>query len=220
MPNIPRDVYSLSEHLDLPQLPELLSRFLYRQTHPDINIAHEDVPLAQCPPISGRVRVFPSAVATFFAPSDKSGIGGMYRERIRAVRSWRKGPARYDCAFVEPGTDLPGFRGLQVARVLLFFSVDHERIKYPCALVTWFSPVSDEPCPDTGMWIVEPDVNRAGTRLMEVIHLDTLLRSAHLIGVSGEDQLPRRFRHYDTLDSFKQFYVNKYADHQAHEIAF
>jgi hypothetical protein len=70
------------------------------------------------------------------------------------------------------------------------------------------------------MWIVEPDVNRAGTRLMEVIHLDTLLRSAHLIGVSGEDCLPRRFRHYDTLDSFKQFYVNKYADHQAHEIAF
>ena len=109
VPNIPWDIYSLSDHLNLPQLPELLSCFLYCQTHPDVNIAHEDVPLAQCPPISGQVHVFPSAVATFFTPSDKSEIGGMYHEHICAVHSWHKGPAHYDCAFMEPGTNLPGF---------------------------------------------------------------------------------------------------------------
>ncbi|KAF8135913.1 hypothetical protein K438DRAFT_1433878, partial [Mycena galopus ATCC 62051] len=53
-----------------------------------------------------------SAVAKFYAPSDHSGLHGMLHERIRAVRSWRGGPARHDCVFVEGNPDLPGFRGL------------------------------------------------------------------------------------------------------------
>jgi hypothetical protein len=32
--------------------------------------------------------------------SDPSGITGMRREHIRAVLSWRRGPGRYDCAFI------------------------------------------------------------------------------------------------------------------------
>ncbi|KAJ7934851.1 hypothetical protein B0H13DRAFT_1854847 [Mycena leptocephala] len=53
---------------------------------------------------------------------------------------------RYDCVFVEGDPDLPGFRGLLAARVLLFLSFKHLGIIYPCAVVTWFSAIGDEPC--------------------------------------------------------------------------
>ncbi|KAJ7666342.1 hypothetical protein B0H17DRAFT_951049 [Mycena rosella] len=144
----------------------------------------------------------------------------MLRERIRAVRSWRGGPARYDCVFVEDDPNLPGFRGLLAARVLLFMSFKHCGITYPCALVTWFSAIGDEPCPNVGMWRVEPDLDgrRHHDRFMDIIHIDTILRSAHLIGIYGDKFLPRHFKHSDTLDMFNAFYVNKYADHVLRQI--
>ncbi|KAJ7036423.1 hypothetical protein C8F04DRAFT_954003 [Mycena alexandri] len=144
----------------------------------------------------------------------------MLRERIRAVRSWRGGSARYDTIFVEQDATLPGFRGLLAARVLLFFSFKHANIKYPCALVTWFSAIGDEPCPDVGMWMVEPDTDNRGQRIMDIIHIDSILRSAHLIPVFGDDFLPRNFKFTASLNSFRAYYINKYADHHSHEIAF
>ncbi|KAJ6619563.1 hypothetical protein B0H10DRAFT_1793436 [Mycena sp. CBHHK59/15] len=144
----------------------------------------------------------------------------MLHERIRAVHSWRGGPARYDCMFVEGDPDLPGFRGLLAARVLLFMSFKHRGITYPCMLVTWFSAIGDEPCPDVGMWMVEPDVDCRGQRAMDIIHVDTILCGAHLIGIYGDSFLPRHFKYSETLDRFNVFYINKYADHHANEIAF
>ncbi|KAJ6563451.1 hypothetical protein B0H10DRAFT_1843668, partial [Mycena sp. CBHHK59/15] len=61
------------------------------------------------------------------APSDQSGIGGMHRERIRSVRSWRGGAPRRDCVFVEQDTTQPGFRGLYAARVIAFMSLKSSR---------------------------------------------------------------------------------------------
>jgi len=92
-------------------------------------------------------------------------------------------------------------------------------VTYPCALLEWFIPVGDEPDVETGMWIVEPDVRR-GKWFSSVVHLDCILCGAHLIGVSGNSYLPEGFQHTDSLDNFQAFYVNKYADHHAHEIAF
>jgi hypothetical protein len=87
--------------------------------------------------------------------------------------------------------------------------------------VTWFSAIGDEPCPDVGMWMVEPDVDRCtGRRVMDIIHIDTILRSAYLIGIYGEDFFPKHFKYSDSLDRFKGFYINKYADHHSHEVAF
>ncbi|OSX55713.1 hypothetical protein POSPLADRAFT_1117085, partial [Postia placenta MAD-698-R-SB12] len=153
-----------------PALEELVSRFLFEQTHRDDPNAPnaEDVPLADCPIHTGRVYVVHSASATFYAPSDLSSIAGMRRERIRATPSWRSGPGRYDCVFVN-NNDADGFRGLLAARVRLFFSFTYEQVKYPCALVEWFSPVSQEPDDDTGMWIVEPDFDEDGRRSVSVI---------------------------------------------------
>ncbi|KAJ7712748.1 hypothetical protein DFH07DRAFT_872806 [Mycena maculata] len=209
----PRNPVALAERLNLPGLVPLIRHFLYSQINPDDdnNIPLADIPLDDCPDVRSSIKVFPSAVAKFYAPSDQSGMRGMLRERIRAVHAWRGGAPRYDCVFVEGDPDLPGFR----ASWLLYLG-----ITYPCALVTWFSSIGDEPCPDVGMWMVEPDLDHRGRRVMDIIHIDTILRGAHLIGIYGDSFFPRHFKYSDTLDRFEAFYINRYADHHAHEIAF
>ncbi|KAJ7434405.1 hypothetical protein FB451DRAFT_1467623 [Mycena latifolia] len=216
----PRKPALLAHHLHLPALPALLRRFLHAQDNPDLDVPLAEVPLDGCPDAPRSIRVFPSAIATFYAPSDQSGIGGMLRERIRAVRSWRGGPPRYDCVYVEQDTEKPGFRGLLAARVLLFMSFKHEGVEYPCALVTWFSAITDEPCPDVGMWMVEPDLDHRRRRVMDIIHVDSILRGAHLVPIFGDHFLPRHFKYSSSLDSFRAYSINKYADHHSHEIAF
>lgn len=210
-----------------PDLTLLVSRFLHGQAFPESDIpANQD--LAPCPTVQ-KLRIFHSASATFYAPSDPSGIGGMHRERIRAAPSWRSGPARFDCVFIGKDASQPGLRGLHVGRVRLFFSFEvpvHAMedeltsTSFACALVEWFSPISDEPDEETGMWIVKPDFNIYGRRAADVVHIDSLLRAAHLIGVCGSEALPKSLHHSDSLDAFQAFYVNKYADHNSHEIAF
>jgi hypothetical protein len=214
-----RDVHQLGSQIGRQDLCELIQRFLYDQQNPNSVILGSDTNLADCPLFSGRVYVYPSAVATFYAPSDLSGIGGMHCERIRAVPSWHNGPARYDCVFAEKDPDADGFRGLHAAQVMLFFRITVDGVTYPCALLRWFVPVGDDPDDETGMWIVEPDI-RNGKWFSSVVHLDCILRGAHLIGVSGSNFLPEKFPHTDSLDSFQSFYVNKYADHHSYEIAF
>jgi len=181
-----------------------------------------EIAVDDLPEVLGKVYVYNSARAVFYAPSDLSGIGGLRHERIRSTKSWHSTGPRRDCVFVgNSDSDEPGFKGLHVARVFLFFSFKHGGVTYPCALVHWFSHVGESPCESTGMWMVEPDYH--GNRpLLEVIHLDTVLRGAHLIGVSGSHFLPPRteFTFSDSLDAFKTFFVNKYVDHHAHEIAF
>ena len=123
--------------------------------------------------------------------------------------------------FVEQDHDLEGFSGLLVARVRSFLSIKHKNIVHPCALVSWYSAIGDQPCPNTKMWKVKPDLDLLGRPTLDIIHLDTILRNAHLMGVcDGSTRLPHNFRFHDSLDSFQAFYVNKYIDYHTHEIAF
>jgi hypothetical protein len=218
----PSMIDQLAVYLGQPRLIDHIRRFIYDQFHPDAETCGMDVQLDLCPEISSqlRVKVFHSATSTYYAPSDLSGIGGMHRERIRAMPRWKGGPGRYDCIYVEKDADADGFCGLHVARVKLFFSFHFQLTTFSCALVEWFSTYGDSPCEDTGLWRVEPDYDARGQRMCSVIHVDTILRLAHLIGVSGPQFLPTQFTHHDSLDAFRLFYVNKYADHHAHEIAF
>ena len=173
-----------TNHLGTPELPALVRHFLYQQENPDSVIPLGLVPLDNCPTLSQvKVRVYPSALTTYFAPSDKSGTRGTSRERTRAVSSWRKGPPRYDCAFVEQDSKLEGFRGLLIARVRSFLLIRHRGIAHPCALVSWYSVVGDQPCPDTRMWKVKPDLDDLGNPVLDITHLDSILRNAHLMGV-------------------------------------
>lgn len=202
-----------------PHLQEYIQRFLYDVFHPDSVISGGDVPLADCPTFSGRVSVHHSATSFYYAPSDVCGIGGMHRELIRAAPTWYGGPGRYDTIFITKDQDQDGFRGLHVVRVRLFFSFSYAGVVYPCALVEWFVPQDIRPCGLTGMWVVEPGMAR-GRRIMSVVHTDTILRGAHLIGVYGDQPLPRQFSFQKTLTAFHSYYVNKYIDHHSHEIAY
>ena len=91
------------------------------------------------PVIEGTICIFKSAVATFYAPSNISGVAGMRREFIQAMPSWRKGPTHHDCVLVNTEPDVDGARGFEVAQVFLFFSFLHGNKEYPCAYIQWYS---------------------------------------------------------------------------------
>jgi hypothetical protein len=216
----PRYASSLGEYINQPQLLELIRRFLHDQLAPDAEQPGSDILLSDCPTFSSRITVFHSAVATFYAPSDLSGIGGMHRQRIRSTPNWRGEYARRDCIFATRDAGQPGMRGLHALRVLLFFSFKVRGVLYPCALVEWFDVVGDEVCDETGMWMVEPELGIHGNRVTSVIHLDSVVRGAHFIPVFGDEFLPRHFHFSMSLDAFRAYYINKFIDHHSNLIAF
>jgi hypothetical protein len=201
----------------------LIRQFLHGQLHPDSEIESlisADGALEDLPDFHEKISVYNSASATFYAPSDLSGIGGMRHEHIRAVQSWHKGPPRYDCVFVVTDEMSEGMQSLDVAHVCLFFSFTYASRYYPCALVHWFSRIGDNPDEDTGCWMVEPDRAADGSPHAAIIHLDAVLRAAHLIGICGSDMLPKDLSFADSLDVFLAFYVNKFIDNHAFHIAY
>ncbi|KAF8451037.1 hypothetical protein L210DRAFT_3609213 [Boletus edulis BED1] len=201
-----RTVPDLAEELDIPELPTLIRRFLYDQLHPDA-----DVPLRQMPVYGGRLNVFHSAMATFFAPSDPSGIGGMYREHIRATPSWRRGAARYDTVLVDSDYSPNSINGMEVARVLCFFSIPYSNKTFPYALVHWYKQIGSQPDNATGLWMDR-------SRELSVIHLDSVFHAVHLLPMFGNSDPIHPAVRYDTsLDAFKAYYVNKFADHHSFE---
>lgn len=217
--NLPRNLDTLGSLLGLANLPNLAAVFVYNQIHPSTPMnAHDIAPREY--QICSKVYVYPSAVATYYAPSDLSGRSGMHREHIRSSRSWRSGPPRFDCVFVERDPQRPGFQGLLAARIRLLLAFEFRGKRYPCALVEWYTTHGDSPDDVTGLWVVTPDFNEDGTRACEVIHVDCIIRGAHLIGVYGTQYLPSGFHPSHALDAFSAFYINKYADHHSHEIAF
>ncbi|KAI6104275.1 hypothetical protein F5141DRAFT_1189731 [Pisolithus sp. B1] len=206
----------MGQDIGHPELPDLVSIFLFQQRNPGV-----DVPdISKCPKAIDPGYSFSSAVATFYAPSDFSGANGMHRQCIHASPSWRKGAPCYDCVFVEKDPTLPGFQGLYVAQVLLFFSFHYQNVHYPCALVQWFTPVGNELCINTGMWKVGHEYDEYGDHLVSVIHLDSILQPAHLIGIYGDEYIPPDLHYSDSLAAFGSFYVNKYSDHHAFGLAF
>jgi len=76
-------------------------------------------------------------------------------------------------------------------------------------------PMGNSPCSQTGMWPVEPEFD-----VMSIIHIDSILCGAHLMGFACKSHIPREVTCHNSLDAFASFFVNKYINHQAHEIAF
>ncbi|KAG2090117.1 uncharacterized protein F5147DRAFT_748270 [Suillus discolor] len=210
----------LSIELDICNLAELVQWFLFKHSHPNNTRDPTEVTLLESPYYQGRISVFNSASSTFHAPSDLSGIGGMKHEYIRACPSWRNEGARNDCVFAITDSDTHGMGGMDVARVMAFFSLRQHGRQVPCAVVCWFDRVGDAPDPDTGMWMVKPAFSANRTPHFAVIHIDTIFRAAHLIPVYGTALLSPLIKFHHVLDIFKLFYVNKFADHHAFEIAY
>ena len=87
---------ALAHSLDEPNLVSKLRSFSADQTcasdHNSDALLVDDSD-NQLPKIDDLITLYPSAVATYFAPSDLSGVGGMHSERIRATSNWRnEGP--------------------------------------------------------------------------------------------------------------------------------
>ncbi|KIK78811.1 hypothetical protein PAXRUDRAFT_162976 [Paxillus rubicundulus Ve08.2h10] len=103
----------------------------------------------------------------------------MWHEFIHSCPIWRNKNPYYNCAFVSTSSELKGMRGMEVVRVLTFFSFVFQGELYPCAVVHWFDCISDEPDKDTGMWVVRPQCQAN----ISIIHTNTIYRAAHLIPV-------------------------------------
>ena len=199
--------------LELPEFPRLIHKFLAKQLHPD----SPGIPLIQN---DGKIQVFYSATATFHAPSNPSGIRSMWREQICTAPSWRNGASHYDCAFINNSSEDDPLHGLDVCQIFLFFTFVHKSTLYPCALIQWYSFISNERDEDTGMWMVRPDILSDGSRLLVVVHIDTIYQAAHLMPAYHTAQfIDHSLGIHDSLDSFSLFYINKFADHNAFEIA-
>ncbi|KAG1863685.1 hypothetical protein F4604DRAFT_1882171 [Suillus subluteus] len=204
----PRTIHALAEELDVPNLPRLVCLFLYDQLLTDNEHMSDTIPLTACPRFEGRIKVFGSAVSTFFAPSDPSGIRGMRCEHIRSVPSWRGGPGCYNTIFVNTGSE-DGIDSMEVVHVLCFFSFCYgcDLETFPCALVHWLKLVSDEHDPGNGMWMVKPfflnlELN---TRELSIIHVDMIVCAAHLLPIFGKEFVPQKATFHETLDTYYHY---------------
>ena len=219
----PKDANNLTRLIGH-DVTSLIRRFLFDQKYPESDIPGADISLSLCPRFSGKISVYHSAVATYYAPSDTSGVGGMYRERIRATPTWNRGESsipRYDCVLVQLSSEDDGLRSMQAARVRLFFSIKCDNRTIPCALVEWYETVGNTPDEIVGMWVVKPEyvLNRR-RRVATVVHLDSIVRGVHLIPVYRKQKVSRNRRYFTTLDDFKRFYINKYIDYHTFETVY
>ena len=71
--------------IDQHDLNFLIQKFLYAQTHPQLSPSEAPEAL-DLPPFDDKITVYSSAMATFYSPSDISGVGGMCGEHIHAIR--------------------------------------------------------------------------------------------------------------------------------------
>ena len=207
-------MHEAAELLKQPSFSKLLRKFLFEQL-----CDNTALPQGAHPRIDGRINVFYSAVATFYAPSDISGITGMWHEHIRATSSWRKGHTCYDTVLVNSNPKVGGVRGFEVARVFLFFSFWHENKEYPCGLIQWYSHVGSEPDEDTGLWMVKLDTDDSGDPHLAIIHVDSIYRAVHLLPAHQNSTfVERTITMHSSLDTFQLFYINRFADHQSFEV--
>ncbi|KAI6140161.1 hypothetical protein BKA82DRAFT_4332049 [Pisolithus tinctorius] len=82
-----RTVTDLAIKLGLSHLPTILEEFLLQQADTEDYRDLCDIPLSERPIYGNKITIVNSAAALFYAPSDISGIGGMWREYIRSSHS-------------------------------------------------------------------------------------------------------------------------------------
>ena len=181
----PSQLHALAAHIKQPEFPLAFSQFLYKCFHPDIQITPST--LEECPTFDGAIKVYHSAVATFYAPSDLSGSGGLRHEWIWSTPCFFGHPHR-DTMFVITDDSQPGMEGMEIGRIQLLFSFQYRRKEFSCALINWFVH-ADEHNPDTGMWTVTQECNCHRKPTSEVIHIDLIAWVAHLLPILLHRQL-------------------------------
>lgn len=170
---------------------------------------------------AGKIYVYHSATATYFAPSDLCGAGGLHREKIRsAPYCYRQ--ERRDTVFIEVDGDKVGMDGMLIGRVLLFFSFRHHGDEFSCALINWFIHDSDDNEPaidkDTGMYRVRPEKDALGHQPLQVIDIDSIVRGAHLLPIYGSECIPKGINSSNVLSCGRSFFVNHFIDYHTYEL--
>lgn len=212
----PSHLTELAAFIHKPGFPHALRTFIHEQNHP--NSGHQT---QRDDSFNGPIRVFHTAKAEFYAPSDLCGVGGMHREVIHSNPNYGGSP-RFDTVLVSVSDDTEAMGGLLAVRVWLLFSFfdPYHSKEVPCALVTWFVHPSDNPerDQDTGMWKLQPEPFVDGKLPVQVIHLDTILRGTHLLPCYGEGFLPVELKYTDALDAWDSYFVNQFIDQHTHEL--
>ncbi|KAH9891963.1 hypothetical protein C8Q73DRAFT_621665, partial [Cubamyces lactineus] len=162
--------------------------------------------------------VYHNASATFYVPSEQAGPNGMHHEIIRCTPAWFGSAGRYDIVLVSTGEEGVGMDGMTVACVRAFVSFVHDGALHHCAFVEWFVLDGDAPDEVMGMWVIQPKEDGDGMRVMDVVPIESVVCACHLIGVYDTTFLPSDFDYADSLDAFKRYYVNWYADCHVHGI--
>ncbi|KAG2122710.1 hypothetical protein BD769DRAFT_1629193 [Suillus cothurnatus] len=191
----PGGIPELSTELCIPDLADL--------SNPEDDRDPTEVPLLEFPHYRG----------------DLSGIGGMKREHIRACPLWRNECVRNDCVFVITDSNARRMLGMDVARVMAFFSLQQHGRLIPCAVVRWFNRVGNAPDPDTGMWMVKPAFQHKTPRTSQSFTSTLSFVQLTYFQCLVQSPLSPSIKFHHVLNIFKLFYVNKFADHHAFEIA-
>ena len=134
-PTYPSQLHALAAYINQPKFPLVFRQFLYKDRNPEEQFAPPTI--EECPAFDGAIKVYHSAVATFYAPSDLSGSGGLWHKQIRSMPNFFGHP-RYDTVFVVVDDSQPGMEGMEIGHVLLFFSFEYRHKNFSCALINWF----------------------------------------------------------------------------------
>ncbi|KAF8257651.1 hypothetical protein EI94DRAFT_1708769 [Lactarius quietus] len=115
----PLQLHALVAHIKQPEFPLVFAQFLYyKSSHPDDHLA--PLTLKECPVFEDVIKVHHSAVPTFYAPSDLSGLGGLCHEQIQSTPCFFGHP-HHDTIFIVTNDSQPGMEGMKIRCVQLFF---------------------------------------------------------------------------------------------------
>jgi hypothetical protein len=109
------------------------------------------------------------------------------------------GNHHHDTVFIETDGDQPGFLGMVVACVLMFFSFEYRRTSHSCALVHWFVHDEDVLDEDTTMWEVRLECGWRNQPLIEVISINSIICAAHLLPIYSQSHVSEQFSRARTL---------------------
>jgi len=71
-------------------------------------------------------------------------------------------------------------------------------------LVDWFEPDGDKPDVTTGLWKVKPEIHE-GVQSIGLIHVDSIMRAVHLIGVYQDTIIPSDLAFFSFTRCFRGF---------------
>ncbi|KAG1718621.1 hypothetical protein EDB19DRAFT_1649991 [Suillus lakei] len=144
----------------------------------------------------------------------------MHHEHIHVVPSWCNEPARFDCTFINMDNRHDGMLSMDVVQIFCFFSFTFTNsCTYPCALVQWFHCIAKEQDELTGMWMVAPSFNNDRSCDLSIIHIDSIICSAHLLPIFGTQLVSHSLQFHNSLDVYRGFYINQFIDHHAFALA-